>query len=273
MGSITKALTGLVIADSVQRGEIRLDAPVSSYLSQLRGDPAGDVTVGELVTHHSGYSEFGSATFRRAAWASLLGRNWINTDLNEVMQEARADDLPSRGSYSYSTLGTAIAGQAAAAAASLSYPDLMRTRLFEPLGMRNTAIQAASALVDPGHSREGLSEQPWVFGGYAPGGGAVSTAADMSLLATALLNGTAPGMDALNPIAASDIANKQLGTFWQISHWPNDQVITWHNGTTAGYTSYLGLDRQHHTAVIVLSDISLDPETTDLGAQLLTGDR
>ena len=36
VGSMTKAMTGLVIADAVRRGEIRMDAPVATYLPQLR---------------------------------------------------------------------------------------------------------------------------------------------------------------------------------------------------------------------------------------------
>jgi CubicO group peptidase (beta-lactamase class C family) len=54
VGSMTKAMTGLVIADAVRRGEIRMEAPVAPYLPQLMGSPAGTVTMHELVTHTSG---------------------------------------------------------------------------------------------------------------------------------------------------------------------------------------------------------------------------
>jgi hypothetical protein len=73
VGSMTKAMTGLVIADSVSRGEIRMDAPLATYIPQLGGSPAGAATMHELVTHTSGYAEFGAATLRRAAWAAPLG--------------------------------------------------------------------------------------------------------------------------------------------------------------------------------------------------------
>ncbi|MDN5795794.1 MAG: beta-lactamase family protein [Intrasporangium sp.] len=45
VGSMTKAMTGLVIADAVRRGEIRMDVAVSSYLPQLEGSPAGAATM------------------------------------------------------------------------------------------------------------------------------------------------------------------------------------------------------------------------------------
>lgn len=269
VGSLTKALTGLVIADAVERGELSLDAPVETYLPELRGSDAGSVTMGELVAHRSGYADFGSSTLRRAAWSAPLGRNWIGTDLDDTLREARSGNLAGRGSFAYSSLGAATAGQATAAAAGMSYPDLMRTRLFAPLGMTDTAIQVGQPLVPNGTTPSGLPAQPWVFDGYAPAGAAVSTVKDLSILATALLNGTAPGMDALTPTAATDQSNTAVGAFWRVSQWQNGQTITWHNGQTAGYTSYFGLDRAHGTAVIVLSDAAVDPGTTNLGIELL----
>ena len=192
---MTKAMTGLVIADAVSRGEIRMDAPVATYLPQLGGSPAGAATINELVTHTSGYAEFGAATLRRAAWAAPLGRSFLTADSTQMLEEARDQTLGSGGRYAYSSLGAAIAGQAVAAAAHLSYPELMRTRLFEPLGMSRTAIQVDHALVPGGTSQSGLPVQPWVMDAYAPTGGAVSTTGDLARLATALLNGTAPGLD------------------------------------------------------------------------------
>jgi CubicO group peptidase (beta-lactamase class C family) len=267
VGSMTKAMTGLVIADAVRRGEVRMDAPVATYLPQLDGSPAGTATLQELVTHTAGYAEFGTATVRRAAWMAPLGKNFFTADSTQMTEETRNQTLTGRGRYAYSTLGSAIAGQAVAAAAHLSYPDLMRTRLFEPLGMSETAIQVGHALVAGGRSESGLPVQPWVMDAYAPGAAAVSTTRDLAKLATALLDGTAPGMDALEPTTATDGSNTRIGSFWNTSTWVTGQTITHHAGQTSGYASYLGLDRPRHKAVIVLSDIANDG--ADLGSQLL----
>jgi CubicO group peptidase (beta-lactamase class C family) len=267
VGSMTKAMTGLVIADAVARGEVRMDAPVATYLPQLDGSQAGTVTLQELVTHTAGYAEFGNATVRRAAWMAPLGRNFFTADNAQMTEETRTQTLQGRGRYAYSTLGSAIAGQAVAAAAHLSYPDLMRTRLFEPLGMSDTSIQVGHALVAGGRSESGLPVQPWVMGAYAPGAAAVSTTSDLAKLALALLDGTAPGMAALEPTTATDQSNMRIGAFWRTSTWVTGQTITHHAGQTSGYAAYLGLDRTGHKAVIVLSDIANDG--ADLGSQLL----
>ena len=259
---MTKAMTGLVIADAVRRGEVRMDAPVATYLPQLEGSPAGTATLQELVTHTAGYAEFGAATVRRAAWMAPLGKNFFTADSAQMTEETRNQTLRGRGRYAYSTLGSAIAGQAVAAAAHLSYPDLMRTRLFEPLGMSDTAIQVGHPLVAGGRSESGLPVQPWVMDAYAPGGAAVSTTRDLAKLATALLDGTAPGMAALEPTTATDQSNTRIGSFWRTSTWVTGQTITHHAGQTSGYASYLGLDRPRHKAVIVLSDIANDGATS-----------
>jgi CubicO group peptidase (beta-lactamase class C family) len=149
----------------------------------------------------------------------------------------------------------------------MSYPDLMRTRLFEPLGMSHTAIQIDDALVADGKTQSGLSVQPWVMNAYAPGAAAVSTTGDLAKLATALLDGTAPGMTALEPTAATDQSNTRIGHFWQVSTWESGQTITAHAGQTGGYASYLGLDIPRHKAVIVLSNVANN--ANDLGIELL----
>jgi hypothetical protein len=46
-----------------------------------------------------------------------------------------------------------------------------------------------------------------------PGAAAVSTTGDLETLATALLDGTAPGMSALEPTTATDQSNTRIGYF------------------------------------------------------------
>ncbi|WP_166789220.1 serine hydrolase domain-containing protein [Cryobacterium sp. TmT2-59] len=269
VGSLTKAMTGLVIADSVQRGELRMGVPISTYLPELEGSLAGTVTMNELVTHTAGYAEFGAETLRRAVWNAPFGRNFFDTDMTQMIQEAREGTLTTRGHYAYSTLGAAVAGQAVAAAAGMSYSKLMRTRLFTPLGMIHTAIEDEHSLVSKGRSKSGLPVEPWVLRAYAPGGGAVSTAGDLAKLATALLDGTAPGMTALNPTTPTSQPDTHVGGFWYTTTQTSSRTVTWHSGETGGYSTYFGLDRANHRAAIVLSDVA-NRATDELGRELLT---
>ena len=267
VGSISKVMTGLVIADSVRRGELDLAAPVSAYLPELEGSPAGDVTMRELVTHTAGYTDFGPSAIRRAAWRAPLGLNFLDEGITAMIADARGGDLSTRGHFVYSSLGAAIAGQALMRVTEMSYPDLIQSRLLRPIGMTQTFVQT-NPTVTGGQSASGLPAHPWVLNAYAPAGAVVSTTHDLAMLASALLNRTAPGTSAMRPIAATDQANTQVGVFWRVSHWQTGHTITWHAGETGGYGSYLGLDRAHGHAVIVLSDVAAE-QTTNLGINLL----
>ena len=267
VGSLTKAMTGLVIADSVRRGELDLGVPVSTYLPGLAGSPAGEVTLRELVTHTSGYANVGPATRRRAIWTAPVGHNFFETGLSQMMTEARAGDLSTRGSYAYSNLGAAIAGQAAAAAAGMSYADLMKARLFQPLGMDSTAVQDEHPLVDAGRSASGIPVRPWVFGAYAPAGAVVSTIADIATFASAILADRAPGLSAIEPTTPTSEPDTGIGIFWHVTS-AHGQTIAWHQGLTGGYSAYLGIDRARERAVILMSDVAV-PGIQELGSHLL----
>lgn len=268
IGSLTKGMTGLIIADAVDRGEISLDAAVSTYIPQLEGSLAGTVTMRELVTHTAGYVAFGPETMARGFWAAPLGLNFFSADTTQMIDEARAGTLDTRGTYVYSTLGAATAGLAVSEATGLSYAELLRTRLFEPLGMSNTAVENDTNAVDGGWSASGLPVQPWILGAYAPGGGVVSTAHDLALFATAILDGTAPGLAAMDPLASAGSDDTHVGMFWHVSEWSPGEAVTWHTGQTGGYSTFFGIHRASRTAVIILSDVS-NPGVLHLGRDLL----
>ena len=271
VGSLTKAMTGLVIADAVRRGEVRLDVPVREYLPQLGGSPAGTVTLRELAAHTAGYDDFGAATFARAAWKGPLGHSFTRTSMKRMIREVREQELSGRGTFAYSNLGAATAGQAVAAAAGLSYPELMRTRLFAPLRMNDTYIQTGEALVAGGTTASGLAAEPWLWDAYAPAGAAVSTAADLAKLATALLDGTAPGTAALTPTTPTARAGSSIGLFWVTTGGRAGSTVAWHSGQTGGYSSYIGLDLDGGRAAVVLCDVAPAP-TDELGRDLLAVD-
>lgn len=266
-GSLTKALTGLAIADSVQRGELRLSDRVSEHLPSA-GTAAGDVSLQQLVTHQAGYPRLGRETLRRGQLAALTGANPYTASVEELLREAREAELDSRGTYRYSNLGAAVAGQAVAAAAGLSYRDLMRSRVFEPLRMTRTEVADRVTVAD-GYAETGNESAPWVMDGYAPAGGVVTTSEDLATFATAVLEGRAPGRAAMKPLAGTDQEGTSIGMFWHLTDRPQGQSrIVWHNGRTGGYSSFIGFDLDAGRAVVVLANVAAGVD--ELGVRLLT---
>lgn len=133
LASGTKAFTSAVLAALVDEGKLGWDDPVRKHLPTFRlSDSRADalVTVRDLVTHRTGVARHDLLLFH-APWSRA-----------EVIR--RIAKLPLvgefRGSYWYSSLPFAAAGQVAASRADTSWEDLVRDRLISPLGMTGVAI-------------------------------------------------------------------------------------------------------------------------------------
>jgi hypothetical protein len=74
-----------------------------------------------------------------------------------------------------------------------------------------------------------------------------------------LLDGSAPGVAALDPVARFG-AGARIGAAW-ITIGARGREVTWHNGGTGGFRSWLGLDRGAGAGVAVVSatSASVDP--------------
>lgn len=253
LGPTTKALTGLLLADSVERGEVTLETPLGELLD-LGDGPAAGVTLESLATHASGLARLGPGMGWRTSWAQLRGRDpFRGIGPDDVLAQLRAARL---GRARYSNLGFAALGLALGAASGLPYPRLLRERLLEPLRMTDTYVPVAPADLRPaaltGHSARGADREPWLLDGYAAAGGVRSSARDLSRLVAALLAGTAPGVAALEP-RAELTQRTEVGLAWMTSSDAAGQELTWHSGMTAGFSSMLALDRPAGRGSVVLN--------------------
>ena len=126
--STTKAFTTLLLAMLADSGRVGWDEPVTRYLPALAlADPwvTRELTLRDLVTHRVGFPD-----------PSFL---WYGAPLgiDEMMRRLRflptASSLRSR--FAYNNVAYALAGEVAARAASTTWQALMRSRIYQPLGM------------------------------------------------------------------------------------------------------------------------------------------
>lgn len=260
IGSVTKTMTSLIFADAVDAGMVRADTTAGSVLD-LGSSHAADVTLEELASHRSGLPRIASGVKERveAIAAVLRHRNPYTADLPRLLQHARKAKVATRGRFSYSNLGAALLGQALAANAGTGYPDVLDRHLFTRLGMTRSTTPLTTdelpANAATGWNANGRAEQAWTLDAYAPAGGVRSTPADMARYAQALLDGTAPGLAALEPRWDAD-GGRKVGYAW-ITDRIDGTDITWHNGATGGFASMLALDRDRHCGVLVLANTAV----------------
>lgn len=255
IGSISKAVTGLLYCDALDRGEITDDTRLGDVLP-LGECAAASVTLASLSTHHSGLPGL-PPSFRVARRTVALWRHGTNPygdSLDDLMEQARDVTVgPPRPRYS--NFGFMLLGHAIASAAGTTYGDLLRERIVEPLDLRDTYVPATANQVRPeaveGTSRSLRQREPWTGEALGPAGGIRSSITDMGRLTAAILDGSAPGLDALTP-ATRFGPRVQIGAAW-ITVEMKGRPVTWHNGGTGGFRSWIGIDRAAGTGTVVLS--------------------
>lgn len=259
IGSVTKGLTGLLIAEQVRRGEAALD------------DRLGGATLQDLATHTGGLPRLPLRDVVRTVPARLSGRDPYRGSPERVLQAAR-DAGPTAGSPpAYSNLGAAAAGNLVAERVGRPYAALLAERVLAPLGMTSTTVltDAPDARAPSpravGTAGNGAAREAWRAEGWAPAGvGVWSTTEDLAKLVRALAAGTAPGQDAFDP--RRDYREQaRTGLFW-ITSTTGASPVTWHNGRTGGASAFVGVDRTTRRGIVVLSNtaVDLDDEAREL---------
>lgn len=258
IGSISKGVTGLLFADALARGEISTTTTLGDVLP-LAGAEAKAITLASISTHRSGLPSLPRSMqpWRRTIALWRHGTNPYGDSLDELLEQARTVRVGSPRPR-YSNVGFELLGHALAAAAGTTYADLVASRITRPLGLGDTYLPStpdelrSTAL--RGATRRGRPREPWTGEALAPAGGIRSTGHDMAALISALLDGSAPGIAALDPVA--DLGASRIGAAW-ITTTVKGRHTTWHNGGTGGFRSWLGIDRDAGVGVVVLSARSI----------------
>jgi CubicO group peptidase (beta-lactamase class C family) len=269
IGSITKAFTGLLLAQMTVEGKVKLDEPVRELLpSGVVAKPAGrEITLLDLATQRSGLP--------------AMPDNINLSDLDQPYASYHAADLmaylvqhgvanPNHASSSFGALGFGLLGFALANRAGTSYDDLLKGEIAAPLGLKDTALELNAeqqARLIAGHDQYHGPAQPWKVDALAGAIAIRSTAGDMLTYLEACLH-PEKLQTPVDPPASSSIA-----AALRLSLQPQSEVIPgmrialgwlyqpetgnyWHNGATAAYSSYAFFNPTGDYAAVVLFNVS-----------------
>jgi CubicO group peptidase (beta-lactamase class C family) len=259
IGSISKGVTGLLYADALDRGEITPSTKLGDLLP-LNGAPAAGLTLGSLAVHRSGLPSLpaSASPIKKTLSLWLNGTNPYGEDVDELVAQARLVK-PRTPKARYSNFGFELLGHALAGASGMSYAQLVRRRIADTIGLTTFYVPGSPDELRPsallGRSWLGRARQPWTGEAIGPAGGIRASIEDMARLVQSLLNGTAPGIAALEPVDTLAWRGVRIGAAW-ITVEIRGRPITWHNGGTGGFRSWLGLDRDAGTGAVVLSATS-----------------
>jgi len=231
IASMTKPMTVAGLMIMVDEARISLLDPVEKYLPEFKGirlnpcgagrsgagceliDPPRPFTVRDLMTHTSGLPGQGANA----------GSEPVRSLADRIRTGARVTLLAEPGAvWNYSNIGYATLGRLIEVVSGQPYEQFMDERLFQPMGMTDTAFfpppekasrQAVTYTLDAeGKLTRAASPAPPAVRIPAPEGGLWSTAADQSRFYQLLLNkGTLNGKRILSAAAVDAMITNQTG--------------------------------------------------------------
>lgn len=140
VGHASKALTSAAVGLLVEQGRLDLDDEIQTYVPAFP-NKQWTVTVRQLMGHVAGVRHYrGEADYMPTAHCQRASEGLapLATDPLRFQPESQ---------YGYSTFGWVLVSAAVEAAANEPFFTFMRTRIFQPLGMRDTTTDSGTELV------------------------------------------------------------------------------------------------------------------------------
>jgi D-alanyl-D-alanine carboxypeptidase len=189
-GSMNKMFTAVATMQLVEAGKIRLDDPMSKHLPDYPNkDVASKVTIRHLLSHTGGTGDIFGPLFQK-------NRQTLRTHSDYVtLYGTRGLGHEPGAEFRYSNYGFVLLGAIIERVSGMSYFDHVRTKVFEPAGMRSTGSLPETETV-PNRSHGYMRRKDaWIsnaetlpWSGTSAGGG-YSTVGDFFRFAEALQSG------------------------------------------------------------------------------------
>ncbi|KAF9941758.1 hypothetical protein BGZ67_004096 [Mortierella alpina] len=135
IASVTKAFTATAIGEMVAEGKLDWDTtPVNKYLPEFElQDPilTTQLTFIDLLSHRTDLGRKADMAFYKSTTPRI-----------ELIKRLKLVNVQSklRSDMNYSNALYTVAGEAAARVAGMSYEDIVRGKVFNPLGLKNTGF-------------------------------------------------------------------------------------------------------------------------------------
>jgi uncharacterized protein YbbC (DUF1343 family)/CubicO group peptidase (beta-lactamase class C family) len=263
LASLTKVVaTTTAVMQLVEHGTVRLNDPVEKYIPEFAQNDKEDITVRQLLIHHSGLSE-----------DLDLSQPWEGRDTAFRMAFAEKPVYPPGSKFLYSDINFITLGALVERVTDTTLDAYCAKNIFAPLFMAHTRFvppAAWRAEIAPTQYDEhekmlrGVVHDPTSrrMGGVAGHAGLFSTADDLSKFAQALLSGG----KVLSPLAIEKMSTPQQPPSSQVLRglgWDIDSPFSSNRGDllpvgSFGHTGFTGtslwIDPTTRTYIILLTN-------------------
>jgi CubicO group peptidase (beta-lactamase class C family) len=210
IGSIGKSFAAIVLLQLQEEGCVDVTAPVTAYIPWFSVRSAFEpITLHHLLSHTAGIT---------------CGVDFSPEAIYQIWSLRETDASAPPGTFfHYSNLGYKVLGHVIERVTGQRFPDVVQTRIFDPLGMKSAIPEITHALRPnlavgyvplfddrPRQPRHPLVPATWLEGETADGS-LVMTAADLATYLRMLLNrGAYPGGRLLSPHSFDLLARRVI---------------------------------------------------------------
>jgi CubicO group peptidase (beta-lactamase class C family) len=270
-GSVSKQFVAAAALTLVQDGRLALTDDIRKFVPELPRYES-TITIDQLITHTSGLRDWGSVS-EIAGWPRGT-RTYTLADVLDIASRQKALNHAPGSEFSYTNTGYNLLVLTVQRITGQSFPMFTRTRLFEPLGMKDTSwrddfrrVVKRRAIAYERSNDTWRQDMP--FESAYGNGGMLTTVRDLQRWNAALDSGQ------LGPFITTELQRRTLlkdgqptdyarGLF--LSQWRGQEEIS-HGGATAGYRTWLGRFPKAGLSIAVLCNAS-DVDTNDLAHQV-----
>ena len=274
LGSISKGVTGEVVAGLVDKGLLKWDDKLSDLLPKNTplSDDAKNITLLQLATHTSGLPRQNMNKDMLQSFLKYLytGDNFYNElDSDAVLNDLSSFKRPQTPEPQYSNLGYALLGYILKLKTGEDIQQLSYDFIFRTLKMGSTSFHGPTLKAYPyraiGHAgdqpkfiRRGKVVPDWYFtNNMVAAANLYSNVDDLLKYLRAHITDSEPS-ELNSAIRVSEKIyfprNIEAANIAWVTDHKDNQVITYQVGYIGGYSSYIGFDKKHKNAVVVLQN-------------------
>jgi len=137
-GSLGKQFTAAAVMTLVEEGKLALDDSIAKYFPEAP-EAFRPITVRHLLTHTSGIPDYTEGTID-------LRRDYTEDEMARLAFGLKLE-FPAGSRWNYSNTGYLLLGVLAHRASGRFYGDILRDRVFQPLGMKTARIISEEDIV------------------------------------------------------------------------------------------------------------------------------
>ncbi|GAB3867619.1 serine hydrolase domain-containing protein [Hymenobacter segetis] len=270
LGSLTKQFTSMLVMQLVEKGQLRLDAPITTYLPDYPKATGDKITLHQLLTHTSGIPSYTSQpSYETASLLPTTPAEFVRTFSGQPL------DFEPGTAWRYSNSGYFLLGAIIEKVTGKPYAQVLRDNISQPLHLQDTGYDLAETILPrraAGYDRtpEGLYNTTYVDMAVPYSAGALySTVLDLYKWDQALYTNQLISEASKALLFKPD--RNHYAYAWMTSKVAvgSDSVaLLAHSGHVNGFGTYLLRAPQDHQLVVVL-DNEGGPHVKDLSLDLL----